>query len=271
MRGALRPAALAILALGAINLALIACIGSEVKASQGPTADTRADARATWEAAIRAKGGRERLHAVRNFVTMSREEFPRSPRPDVITHAYYEYLYILPNRLWQYEDYRPGKMGENGLALDMDQHRVLNQRDRTSAQGLFDDLVYRFRNGQFIYLMETAYVQPEPVALRTARLDRRDIDIIETRLNADRVEFSLDRQSHLPARIAIAEQKLHLGRVWRLSDYKLIDGIQMPANVHLGDDGRDREAIDYRFNVEYDESIFRSESVRFEKNGWMKR
>lgn len=229
------------------------------------------EAKAVWEEAIRAKGGRERLHAIRSFVTISREEFPKSPRPDVMAHAYYEHLYVLPNRLWEYDDYRPGKMGDGGLALDVDKHRVLNPPDRTSAQGLYDDLVYRLRNSQFLYLMETAYVQPELVGLSTGRLDRRDVDIVETRVNGDRVEFSLDRHSHLPVRIAIAEQRPVLPEVWRLSDYQSVDGIQMPSDVHLGDNTRNTEMVTYHFNVEYDESIFVPGSVRFEKNGWMKR
>jgi hypothetical protein len=229
------------------------------------------DAKAVWEEAIRAKGGRERLHTIRNFVTMSREEFPGSPRPDVITHAYYERLYILPNKLWEYYDSRPGKMGDDGLALDIDHHRVLNRPNLGSAQRMYDDLVYRLRNGQFLYFMETAYVQPEPVGLKRGRLDRRDIDVIETRVNGDRVEFSLDRHSHLPVRVAIMEQRLRFPRVWWLSDYQSVDGILMPRNVHPGENSTETELATYQFNVDYDDSVFIPGSVRFEKNGWMKR
>jgi hypothetical protein len=118
--------------------------------------------------------------------------------------------------------------------------------------------------------METAYVQPEPIGLKRGRLDRRDIDIIDTRVNGDRVEFSLDRHSHLPVRIAIMEQRLRFPRVWRLSDYDAVEGIQMPSNVHFGDNS-DKTPTTYSFNVDYDESIFIPGSVRFEKNGWMKR
>lgn len=56
-----------------------------------------------------------------------------------------------------------------------------------------------------------------------------------------------------------------------MNDYHPIDGIQMPSDVHLGDDSTDKEMTTYRFNVDYDESVFVRGSVRFETNGWMKR
>ena len=228
------------------------------------------EARSVWAQAIRAKGGRERLHAIRTFVTSSSEKLADSPRPDVITQQFIEELYVLPSRFWEYDDYRPGKMGDGGVAVDTNQHRVFNRPGEGSAQGLYEDLVYRSRNGQFLYLMETAYVQPEPVGLTRGRLDGRDVDIVETRVNDDRVEFSLDRQSHLPAKIVIMERRLRLPRVWQLSDYHTVDGIEMPSNVHLGEEKAQSQTT-YRFNVEYDEAVFHLESVRFEKNGWMKR
>lgn len=162
-------------------------------------------------------------------------------------------------------------MGDGGVALDTDQHRVLNSPDRGPAQGLYEDLVYRLRNGQIVYLMETAYVQPEPVSMKRGRVERIDVDIVETRVDADQVEFSFDRRTHLPVRILIQEKRLHLPRIYRLSDYRSVGGIRMPSDVRLGDKNPDKNATTYAFDVDYDESIFRRGSVRFEKNGWMKR
>ena len=284
MRGRNRTAGLrfvqaATIAFGAIGVALLA--GAPVRLTALPSgyrlaAEESAEATAVWEEAIRAKGGRERLHAIRNFVMTSHTEFADSPRPDVLTYADIECLYIPPNRLWEYVDSRPGRMGDRGLALDVDHHRVLNIPRNyipgwTSAQGAYDDLVYQLRNGQFLYLMETEHVRPEPVRLTRGRLDRLDVDIVETRVNGDRVEFSLDRRSHLPVRVLIQEQRPVLPEIYRLGDYHAVEGIQMPGNVHFGDDSRDKTPTTYRFNVEYDESIFIPGSVRFEKNGWMKR
>jgi len=56
-----------------------------------------------------------------------------------------------------------------------------------------------------------------------------------------------------------------------------LGGAQTPDDAHyhrdarLADDRSDPIATTYRFNVEYDESIFTPGSVRFEKDGWMRR
>ena len=57
-----------------------------------------------------AKGGRDRLRAIRNFVVTSRQEFSRSPRPEVAVYEARERLAVLPDKLWEYTDYRPGLM-----------------------------------------------------------------------------------------------------------------------------------------------------------------
>ena len=259
----------ALIALGASTVALLAmaCVRPVVESANGNGPEA---ARAIWEEAIRAKGGRERLHAVRNFVESSDEPF-RIRRRDIATHVYIERLSVPPTRYWEFDDFRPGKMGHGGVGVDTNQHRVLNEPNRGPAQGLYEDLVYRLRNEQIVYLMETAWVQPEPVAVRRDRLGRLTVDVVETRVADDRVEFSLDRTTHLPIRILIVEKRVpRLPEVDRLSDYRPIDGIQMPSHVHFGE-GETKSITTYRFDVDYDESVFNRRSVRFEKNGWMKR
>jgi hypothetical protein len=270
----LRAVPAAVVALGAIGITLIATAYLRViviASGNSFAVGESAKARAVWEEAIRAKGGRERLRALRIFVTASHEEFTRSPRPDVAAYENIERLYILPNRFWEYVDHGPGKMGDLGAALDVDRHRVVGRPNDGPLDTLYDDYVYRLRNGQLVYLMETAQVQPEPVALKSGRIYGIDVDIVETRVNNDRAEFFLDHRTRLPVRIAIQEQRRRLADIYRLSDYHPVDGLQMPGNVHLGDDSRDKAMTTYRFNVDYDESVFTPGSVRFEKNGWMKR
>jgi len=168
-------AALVALGASAVALLAIACVrpvAVEPANSHGPEA-----ARAVWEQAIGAKGGRERLRAVRNFVESSDQPF-RTRRRDVATHVYSETLSAPPTRLWEYEDYRPGKMGHGGVALDTNQHRVLGEPNRGPVQGLYEDLVYRLREEQLVYLMETAWVQPEPVAVTRDRVGRFAVDVL---------------------------------------------------------------------------------------------
>src|SRR6185295_14966079 len=69
----------------------------------------RQRAEALWEEAIRAKGGRERLHSIESFVISSSIDAHAvpsafdnySPRRDVESEA--ERLYVMPGKAWLYE------------------------------------------------------------------------------------------------------------------------------------------------------------------------
>jgi hypothetical protein len=227
-----------------------------------------------WEQAIAAKGGRERLQSVRNLVVRSREDFSRSTRPDVATHEDIERLYVVAGKLWEFVDHRPGMMGANGLILDSARQQAWGSNGYP-AKSAYPELVYRLTEGQCLYLMETVAVRPKPVSVRSDRLRSSDVDIVETQVGGDRVDFYLDHGTHLPVRI-VTFRNLRAGsapskRIFRLSDYQATEGIQMPAKVRLGDDETDVTSTTYRFNVDYDESIFNPQSLRFEANGWMKR
>jgi hypothetical protein len=242
-------------------------------ASEGGSAHD-AFATTVWEQAIAAKGGRERLQSVRNFVVRSREDFSRSTRPDVATYETIERLYVVAGKLWEFVDHRPGLMGATGLILDS-AHQQAWGSNGYPAKSAYPELVYRLTEGQCVYLMETTTVRPKPVSVRSDRLRSSDVDIVETQVAGDRVDFYLDRTSHLPVRI-VTFRNLRAGaapskRIFRLSDYQAIEGIQMPAKVRFGDDDTDVTSTMYHFNVDYDDSIFNAQSLRFEANGWMKK
>src|SRR5262245_8824452 len=93
-------------------------------AGQQPPSTSEADAidpaaAAIWEQAVAAKGGRERLQSIRNFVVTSHEVFSRSTRPEVATHEDIERLYVLNGKMWEFADHRPGLMGASGMMIDI--------------------------------------------------------------------------------------------------------------------------------------------------------
>ncbi len=231
-------------------------------------------AAAIWEQAIVANGGRDRLRSIRNFVVESHEIFSRSTRPDVATHEDIQRLYVLDGKMWEFADYRPGLMGASGLILDIRRHLAWGSSGREEPRA-FPDLMYRFVEGQYLYLMETGGGRPKPISVRSERLRGADVDIVATRIGDLRVDFALDRRSYLPVRI-VTQRPPRSGRspsprVFRLSNYGAIDGIQMPANVHFGDDEVDTTTTSYQFNVEYDEAIFEPKTTRFETSAWKKK
>jgi len=263
--------------LGAIGIALMSTARAAPARLQERAEDGRspdAFAATVWEQAIASKGGRERLQSVRNFVVRSREDFSRSTRPDVATHEDIERLYVVAGKLWEFVDHRPGIMGASGLILDSAQHQAWGSNGYP-AKSAYPELVYRLTEGQCLYLMETTKVRPKPVSVRSDRLRSSEVDIVETQVAGDRVDFYLDHASHLPVRI-VTFRNLRAGsapsrRIFRLSDYQAIEGIQMPAKVRLGDDDTEMTSTTYHFNVDYDESIFNPQSLRFEAQGWMKK
>lgn len=261
-------------ALSALAIMALSHVGETVRAaarSQGATAEVMAAA--VWEQAIAAKGGRDRLRAVRNFVVSSREEFRSSPRPDVATYEYLECLYDLDGRLWEFSDHRPGLMGASGRIIDVRSRFAWGSVGRPEPNAV-PDLLFRFVEGQYLYLMETAHIQPRPVSVRSERLRNLDVDIVETRVDDLRVDFALDRRTHLPVRVVtlrtLRPERPPFQIIYRLSNYTAIEGVQMAGAVQYGDGASDTKTS-YRFNVDFDESTFDPHSVRFDVNGWMKR
>ena len=66
----------------------------------------------------------------------------------------------------------------------------------------------------------------------------------------------MDSDTHLPFRVESFENDNFSYRI-RLADYVGIDGIEMPTKLIFEDSDGDMEyRRSYKFNVEYDESIF---------------
>lgn len=140
-----------------------------------------------------------------------------------------------------------------------------------------------------IYLMETNWVRPVPVRLRTEGKGKKQLDVIETEVGKLRVDFYLDRKTRLPMRLVTqwyggltqATGPLGLMTV-ELEDYVAIDGILMPRRVtrkprvgegSVGEVSRqDTERARYRFNVTYNPAIFDSPaSKKVKPNDWKPR
>jgi hypothetical protein len=265
-----------------IKFGLLACVLSAVfcatrpSAGANPPADVRAQAERLWEQAVEAKGGRARLRAVRNFVAASNSRYQRSPRPDVAAGISEESLYVLPGRWWSFWDYRPGRLGYGVNVFDFDKQVGWlssdgRQASRLDRQDIFDDFLYRFRRAQFVYLLETESVKPTPVNARTAYIGFKKFDVVETTVDGARVDFYLDRETHLPVRIMTgatpgARRSGRLNYGIDLGDYAEIEGVRMPQKVNWADASN---RTTYRFNVEYRAGLFeRPPAPGSESNGW---
>ena len=234
---------------------------------------SRERATALWDEAVRAKGGRERLHSIENFLISSTLDV-RDRHGSIETET--ERLYVMPGKAWIYT-YSP----ELTLSLDV---TVINTErgicwvtltpshtaptfspciPSTPLKYLVQDPV--------IYLLETEWARPEPLRVRTEGKGKKQVDVIETRVGMLRFDFYLDRKTHLPRKLVtewyggIGQATLGEGPVTiELDDYVDIEGIMMPRRVTRELDGdvpvgevlrRDTERATYQFNVAYNPRI----------------
>jgi hypothetical protein len=241
---------------------------------------------ALWEEAIHAKGGRQRLQSIQNFLISSQINTHTPGKIAVTTHTTeMERLYVMPNKAWIYE------WTQNfGITLEA---KLINFDYNFCAVTLapapagvptlslcipttpFEYLVQQ----PAIYLMETKWVRPVPKRVRVEGKGRWQVEVIETQIGKIRADYYLDRKTKLPYKIVTNQ----LNGIWEtdhlkeplgslpyysvmtieLHNYKEIDGILMPQRVtqieELSNTIERRLHIEdarYRFNVSYNPAIF---------------
>jgi hypothetical protein len=292
--------------------ALILTICSPTQGAGQSIDPNRERAIALWEEAVRAKGGRERLHSIQNFLIsstvdvwaqtdrerailakasrdqlQSSQNFPIFSTGDVwfqiaSGETQTERLYVGPGKAWIYR-YTPG--------FDVSLDAIVINRDRNfcwvtlapkayGVPGLSPCIpstpIQYLVQDPIIYLMETNWLRPEPIGVRTEGKGKKQIDVIETKVGMIRVDFYLDRKTRLPIKLVtdwyggLSQATGHLGPMTvELRKYVEIDGIQMPGKVSRERDGEgrgpvgeanrlDTERAAYQFNVTYDPKIFES-------------
>lgn len=241
----------------------------------------RQRAETLWEEAIRAKGGRERLHSIESFVISSNIDAylitsaldSNARRSQVETET--ERLYVMPGKAWLYEFTPDFNVSLEATVINKDRNlcfvTLAPVGPMHSVPGLSlcvpTTWSERLIQDPVLYLMETRWVRPVPVRTRTEGKGKKQQDVIETKVGQLPVDFYLDRKTHLPAKLVT--EKYHgdprmprrMDLMVTFEDYVEVDGIQMPRRVIREPlltevVRRDTERARYKFNVTYDEKIF---------------
>lgn len=217
---------------------------------------SRAKAEQLWEQAIEAKGGRDRLHSITN-VHMSEKGGFLCCWGFGYREYVYEGLMVFPSKSWEWDDQRGTVFGFTIDLHNFDKniHQSLNKAG--SIVPIMKPSATSLTRLQLHIMMESKWVRPIPVGERIDKHDGREVDIVETRVAGlawydDKVEFVLDRKTHLPREVVYhwtTRDGRHLSGGVRLSKYISISGLRVPS--HIG-----RQKFRYEFNVEYDERIF---------------
>jgi hypothetical protein len=238
-----------------------------------------------WEQAIAAKGGRNRLRQVKNILISSRNPrwaFRYQPREFRGIGTRYEQFYVLPNKAWRWIDDRPGKFGLAVVLYDGDREEYWEAS--TIFEGVFHsrmpmqpDEILNFYSSLLPTLMETRDIRPVPVQAKKAWINRAEVrggkvrtkksevDVLLTVVDGFHALFYLDLATHLPLSVTVypaewdADGKKHEATLKdlavNLSDYRDVDGIQMPHKVGYAGTAPHMD-VTYQINVDYDPRLF---------------
>lgn len=249
-------------------LLLILLMPFPAAANEAQGSENSEQAKILWEQAIAAKGGREQLHQVTNLVISYRETV-RNFLGLVVHRGPVERLYVFPNKSWGWDDGLPPPFHLSVGWLDIEQNRRCTLYAGSSspvccpakqAKSPADEGISQV---QYLYLMETRWVKPTPLSVTKDNIGLKLFDVLHTRFENKRVDYFLDRKTHLPARVAV----FYNGRdraTFDFSDYVTVNGIQMPGRQKKG-------KINFQINASYDESVFtRLPSIEAGPKAWQR-
>lgn len=215
-----------------------------------PREGTQSEAQRLWELAIAAKGGRERLHSVRNMLISTDGAKYRSVE-----------LHVFTNKFWRWTD-EPEPFGQSAKMYNLERgfaYTSDSDGPEAAAIKLHESNLGGGRitlvDAQLFYLMETQWVKPTIIGVSKGEVGGRRTNVVRTRFEDRTIDFYLDRETHLPLKVALVDEtngKVYLSKTF--SDYTTIDGIKLPLKVDTR--GKGNLSNSYQLNVEYDEQLF---------------
>ena len=249
-----------------ICLSLLVLVSLSAAAVGGPQED-RQKAVTLWEQAVAAIGGRDRLAGIKSFAIHERTAFTKATLPEMAVGKVDQVVCELPDGWWEFLDYRPGRMGysvsvvnaRTGLGWDSYGGPAIPLRRPDT------DAAFRMRQLQYVYFLETRWVQPTPLRASRVQLGSRSADRVETQIEGDMVIFDFDANTHLPVRIeTIHKITLKPPRpgmtgpsehkyIHEPDGYHEVAGIQVPGRIARGSDVAEARV---EINPDYDPSIF---------------
>lgn len=238
-------------------VAVSAAFGQVKLKRDDATEEEQQAARAMWAQAIAAKGGRERLHAVRNLAVIRQFVMTSEGKKYDVSE---EKFYAFPDRMYERDHIHDRTGPYSRLKVHACDFRVPVCWEQTNLREPYrlPDVSKEATPSGWFYLMETKWEQPKPLRTFTERVGFTKYDVVQTVVRNLRVDFYLDRQTHLPALIkqysvTYGNERVGAG-TFRFDDYVNVNGVMMPQKLTMGSPQPQR--LVYQIDVPYDESIF---------------
>lgn len=244
----------------ALLFALYCLSGIVVPQEKPPSANEKREAEKAWEALVKTKGGREKLHSITNMLTET----------ETLTG-----LDILPNLYWQFHYRVDGKPFVSILDIKNDEYDSYY----AGENGVLDIKHLPFSSARLFYrvayLLETKYDKPEPLRINLIKKGRKTFDVIETIVYGKRLDFIYDPEELLVSQINFYDEKGANSEAFLLSDYTQINGIQMPRTWGYLSNYKQStwktsksERIRFSFNVDYNPKLFKRPLRAGSKDDW---
>jgi hypothetical protein len=197
-----------------------------------------------WEQAVKAKGGRDRLHSVHSLAIYMK------PAEVQLTGPLTNWLCVFPDRFFEFD--QPGG-SKHAMVVDETADRVAidatgeprNARHLTPAEH------DRLALNQLVFLLESAWLQPRPVEVR------HNVLVVEA--SGRTYRLFLNNES-LPERIQsppIPGQKPKIQYEYKLQHYRDFQGVMLPARI--ASTGRLHEwtwDVDYEIDAKFNPKLF---------------
>lgn len=219
-----------------------------------------ADPRPVWEQAVKAKGGRERLRSVHSLAIYMKPADVNLAGPPA------NWLCVFPNRYFEFDGRGSGWypfVGSNGIAGMADSPRAIvvdatadriamdaNGTPRTAwhLTSLEHD---RLALNQLVFLLESAWLQPQPIEVRhnvlVVQADGRTYKLFLNSANLPERVLSLPMRSEKPK----------IGYDYRLQRYREFQGVLLPARVASISGVRESTwDVDYEIDAKYNPKLF---------------
>ena len=232
-------------------------------------ASSQADAEELWEKAIAAKGGRERLHAIRSVLIT--KDFKYWVTPFKRARNLHVTLVVLPDKSWSWDDYRPGKLGLRVKMINPERNYnwLTYPNDPKSPRRLTHTIEPNLPFFHLREMIESPWLQIVPFKATSQRIKSKTFHVVYVRAGAWVAKYYLDTKTFLLARIEFVTLS-DMEKTWgtyQFFDYVEVDGIQVPSKYRVGDSAKIPRV--YQFNVEYDPGIFeRPPTVEAGPDAW---
>jgi hypothetical protein len=259
---------LTVFARRALCLLFIILLPAAASAQAGQDSQDTRRAEVLWEQAVAAKGGREQLYKVGGLLVSYRET-ARNFLGGVVHRGDVESLYVFPDKLWSWDDGLPPPFHLSVGWVDLGRNRrcILHKGVAAPAcntarppGGPGDRALIQ---AQYLYLLETRWVKPEPFGVSEGRVGLKKADVLHTRFGDNRVDYFLDRETHLPLRVSVFHKDGERATLRRdFSDYAGVGGVMMPGRLN-------GVAVNFQINPSYDEAVFtRAPSLEAGPHAW---